>query len=554
MGIFIHLGISRAVQKKEWEKVYEETLQLVDAFPLAERRNVKCRGVDTICLVPTRERKHRYGWNNEKTRVGWCAVGDYETMHTAEEYFLSRDMIEEKDYEADAGDALLGLLPGYLDYDEGDSRFGHTYKIWGGKTQGEPYHIYILAIACLIESRLGNKAFVYGDITRAQCERAVELANMHLSEPINIPARCDMDCLRKRVSELPFAEREQLEIFESFFLGTKNSEFGQYIRTMYSEKACDEYWEKQFKNAVIGTFGFTDEIKKYLLWGFSLEKLCEFVNYNDEENISQYNKFVKGIMETKLHLKEKDCEDILEIDQNEEQPYSIYTLMAQFAFAGAKNRKVDRYIPIEEIRIVLKKGLAGKCDVDKIIDEYLAKEAELQAVKGLKNKMSEQQIEAYCEQDASEIFSEAMDIRHEILMDERKKYDILDYEDLIYYERGDTVHPRLADALQKSFSFYNNLTTEKYYMGLMEKPAIERCEWLIQKNRSILIRDKDWEKIFSDIEENEEAFARYYPMVRVRIDSEDLVYLIWAIVLNDELYSFCGEMAANELMLRNDKK
>lgn len=549
MGIFIHLGISRAVQKKEWEKVYEETLQLVDAFPLAERRKVKCRGVDTICLVPTKERKYNYGWNNEKTRVGWCAVGDYETMHTAEEYFLSRDMIQEKDYEPDAGDALLGLLPGYLHYDEEDSRFGHIYEIWGGKTQGEPYHIYLLAIACLIESRLGNKAFVYGDITRAQCERAVELANMHLSEPINIPARCEMDCLWKRVSELPFSEKEQFEIFERFFLGTKNSEFGQYIRTVYSEKVCDEYWEKQFKNAVIGTWEFTDKIKKYLLWGFSLEKLCEFVNYNDKDNIPQYDNFVKGIMDTKLHLKEKNCEDILEIDQNEEQPYSIYTLFAQFAFAGAKNRKVDRYIPIEEIRITLKKGLAGKCDVDMIIDEYLAKEAEVQAVKESKNKKSEQKTEVYCEQDASELFRETMDIQRELLMNEQTKYDISDYEDFIYYERGDTVHPRLVDALQKSFSFYNNLTAEKYYMELMGKPAMERCEWLIQKNRSILIRDKDWDKIFSDIEENEEAFARYYPMVRVRLDSENLVYLIQAIVLNDEMYRFCREMSDNELIL-----
>lgn len=40
MGIFIYLGISKAVQKQEWEEVYEETLQLVQAFPLAEKRSV----------------------------------------------------------------------------------------------------------------------------------------------------------------------------------------------------------------------------------------------------------------------------------------------------------------------------------------------------------------------------------------------------------------------------------------------------------------------------------------------------------------------------------
>lgn len=538
MGIYIYIRISKAVQKKEWQKVYKETLQLVQAFPFADEREVKCRGINTNCLVPTREREDRYGWHNEKIRVGWSTVGDYETMHTAEEYFLSGDIVEEKDYEADAGDALLGLLPGYLGYDKEDSRFGRNYKIWGNKTQGEPYHIYLLAIACLIESRLGNKAFVYGDITRAQCEKAVKLANRYLAEPIQMPARCDMDCFWKRVSELPFSEEEHLEIFECFYLGTKNREFGQYIRKMYSEKILDAYWKKKFQNIVVGTLGFAEELKNYLLWGFSLEKLCGFVNYNDKDNIPQYDTFVKEIMDTKIYLKEKNCEDVLEIDQDEEQPYSIYTVFAQFAFAGAKNTKVDRYIPIEEIRTVLKKGMDGKCDVDMIIDKYLEKEEELQALGNSKNEISDQQIEEYCKKNASELLNQAMEIHREIFMNEREKYEIVNYEDCISYKHGDTVEPRLLESLQDYFKFYNNLITEEYYEELVKKSAVERCEWLVQQNKSLLIRDKDWDKIFGDIEENEEVFARYYPMVRVRVNSRDVQYLVCAIVLNDELYSF----------------
>ena len=65
----------------------------------------------------------------------------------------------------------------------------------------------------------------------------------------------------------------------------------------------------------------------------------------------------------------------LAIDQEEAHPYGIFTLLAQFAFIGAKNKKVDRYIPIEEIRYALNRGLAGKCNVNAVIDEYLAKEA-----------------------------------------------------------------------------------------------------------------------------------------------------------------------------------
>ncbi|MBP3665063.1 MAG: hypothetical protein J6J03_07885, partial [Tyzzerella sp.] len=386
------------MQKKEWESVYEETLQLVKAFPLADKRKVNCRGINTICLVPTEEREECYGWNHEKKRTVWRVVGDYETMHTAEEYSLKRELIEDEDIETDAGDALLGVLPAYLNYDWEDPLCSHIYEIWGAKTQGEPYHIYLLAIACLIESRLKNKAFVYGDITKGQCKHAVALANKYLKEPIDIPDRCDMERLWKRIMNLPLSKREQIKAFERFYLGMKGAEFGDSVRNLCSKTVWDEYWREEFKNVSIGTYGFDEMIKKYLLWGFSLEELCSFVDYNDEKNNPQYDKFVKIIMDSKLHLQEKNCDDILEIDQDESQPYSIYTLMAQFAFMGARNKKVDRYIPIEDIRAALKRGMPECSNIDLMIDEYLEKETSV---------VTEAEGEK-SEEDASEVFREFM--------------------------------------------------------------------------------------------------------------------------------------------------
>lgn len=66
------------------------------------------------------------------------------------------------------------------------------------------------------------------------------------------------------------------------------------------------------------------------------------------------------------------------------------------------------------------------------------------------------------------------------------------------------------------------------------------CRWLVEQNRSILIRDKDWDKIIIDIEENEMSFSRYYPMVRVAINSTNLVYMTKAIILNDALFDYCS--------------
>ena len=86
MGISIHISISHSVTKEEWTAVYLETLRLVEVFPFAERRKVSVRGIDTICLIPTREREDQHRWNNEKIRTGWFADGDYESLCTAEDY------------------------------------------------------------------------------------------------------------------------------------------------------------------------------------------------------------------------------------------------------------------------------------------------------------------------------------------------------------------------------------------------------------------------------------------------------------------------------------
>lgn len=537
MGICIHMSISTAVKEQEWEKVYNETLQLVKAFSLAERRKVKCHGIETICLVPTKERKEKCGWNYEKTRIGWHASGDYETLHMAEDYFLPRDLCKADEVNPDAGDAVLGALPEYWEYDRDNPGYGQMYSLWGSKTQGEPYHIFLLAIACLIESRLGEKAFVYGDITRGQCRKAVELANKYLEKPIDIPARCDMVRFQERVSNLSYSESEQLSIFERFYLGTKDANFGQYIRDKYSEEACNSYWKDQFKHFMMDTLGLEREAKQYLLWGFDLRNLCRLVNYNDKENNPRYEKFVEMIMDAKLHQKVKNCEDILDIDQEESSPYDVNFLLARFVHAGARNRKVDRYIPIEEIRKVLKEELGDKCDVDIIIDNYLAKEEEIVDIS--KGNLNDDDIIKAYKQDAAGVFNQAMFIKKKILEEIDERYDISDCEELLYYKAGDTILPSLKEVLEKSFTFYKSMLREEYYCELMEQTAVRRCEWLVEQNRYILIRDKDWDKIFMDIKKHDEAFSRYYPMVRIKLNSEQQIYMIIAIVLNDELYNYC---------------
>ena len=536
MGIEIHLSISDSVTQQEWEAVYEETLQLVQAFPLADLRRALIKGIPVHCLVPTREQKEIGRWNRGRIDTGWSTVGDYETMMTAENYYLPRNLVDDRKAAPDGKDALLGIICDDMDEDWDDSPYKNFYTLWSNKTQGKPYHLYLLAIACLIQARLGKKAFVYGGITRGQCRKAVEMANEHLSTPIDLPDQCDMERFLRRVSALPLSKIQQLTVFTKLYLGTQDAEFGTFLRKACSEETCDAYWHKVFQKFAFGTIGFDDSLSNYLLWGFDLEKLCQLVNEKGAE-------FVKRVMDAKLHIKDKDCSDALQIDWEESRPYSVATLFAQLAFAGAKNRKVDRYIPIEEIRKSLRKGLAGHCDTDTVIDEYLAAEAEKPPIRIPKRGMSEEEIKDAYSQDAADVFSQIMEIKRQELDEERKKYVIDAYEDLIYYKKGDTMHPDIRDSLYGLFVFFEDMLQEDVYRKLMSHSAKIRCKWLVEQNEHFLFRDRDWERIFTEIEEHEESYARFYPMMRADIKSENHRFMVTAVALNDELYEYGRELA-----------
>ena len=265
--------------------------------------------------------------------------------------------------------------------------------------------------------------------------------------------------------------------------------------------------------------------------------MCEYVQFLDEEQKSQYEKLVKRIMDAKLHRKDKNTDDMLRVDQEEEEPYTIWTLMARFALGGFKNKKIDRYIPLEEIRKALKEAIGEQCNVDKIIDEYIIEENMWSEISLNEMRKNNKKLKEACEQDPSEAFSKVMNKKKEDLKEKYEKYDINESSQLKFYEKGDTLDPALAKAIGEYRAFMDSLFEEKYYKDAMEKDAQYRKEWLIENNKYILLRDKDWEKIFTDVEEHKESFASYYPAIRVDASKGDNEELLIALMTNDEFYA-----------------
>lgn len=528
MGIFVNLRVSKSVTKEEWASVYSESLKMIKKLPLAEWQDKKSiDGMKITCLVRTKEHEFSYGWNNEEKEIGWKAYGDYETLKTGECHFFPKDLVT--DYNEAADDAILACLPQCTNHDWNEDLCNQTYNIFGNKTQGEPYHMYLLAVCCMVESRLKDKAFVNGDITKGQLRKAVEIANSILKTPIDIPARCDTSRLCERVSKLNITENEKFSLFNYLYLGNKNIEFGNFIRNHFSKQVWRNYIKETLNQYHIKAIGFAGKLENFLELGFDLRTICSLINFeenqkkDDEKNC--YETFIRKVLDTKIYLKEKNTEDLLDINQDEERPYSVYTYFAQFMFAGAKNHKINVYLPIEEVRKVLKEELKGYSDTDKVIDDYLDKE---------KKKDPN-------EKDNSEMLTEILTKKNNEILKNEKEFDIPSPDYLLFYSKGNTIETVLQKSMIEYFKFMETALKEDKFTELMKKSPNERCQFLVEQNRSILIRDSDWRKIFKDIKTNDDSFKRYYPMVRVSITSDSVDALVCALIINDDLYNFVYE-------------
>lgn len=524
MGIFVSLYISDSVTDKEWEKVYEETLGLISHFPLCDIKREKIHGIDTFCLVPTQE---------DKKKLCWSTCGDYYSYKTAETHYMYRHIQKngENQHSDDIYDAILGAVPVLSD----EEREKHVFSIWGeDKTQGEPFQIFLLSVACLFEARLHEKIFTHGDITRGQLKKAVEIANKYLDSPIEMPDSCFPDRLAERIKKLNITTYDQISTLISLFLGTKDKVFGDCLRKYFSQEDLDAYWKSVFSRNYIGTTGFEKNFKNYMLWGFDFEKLMSLIDYADETGEPQYEKFINIVMDGKLHIKEKNCIDHLEIHPEEEQPYGIATLFAQIFLGGARNKKIDRYIPIDEIRFSLNKELGDKCDVNKIIDNYLKKER--------KEDMSEKSEMA---QDNSQKDDPAEEL-HQMLETERAKlvknqedYDIIVCHQALHYKKGNTISPEIEEYLKNFQKYAIDALNSQKFKEFSGKDIKDVCRIFAHRSRDFWLTKSDWERIFDEVEKDRAKIERYYPCFKLEFDSNEIIELDRALILNDELYDYC---------------
>ena len=146
-------------------------------------------------------------------------------------------------------------------------------RVFGEKTQGQPYHFAVLAAAMLVEERFPRHAMVWGDIDLGQAETARKMAAPILGRQLPLPVRVDPERLAKRLrahyrgADLPAA-------FTRVLLSDLHEHLEIMLRTFPGEPGASQWQRELAEYESPGAPGAVRELVAWLNAGRDLREAC----------------------------------------------------------------------------------------------------------------------------------------------------------------------------------------------------------------------------------------------------------------------------------------
>lgn len=356
MCIYICLDIlADKVNPKDWEKVYQESLKLIEKYPFMQVYD----GQKKYKISNFYYYDYAKEYIDENGNYLWSVCGNIDLLEEAGTFSLYKDV---SFYYTKKKSNINDIFERSFDASE---NIGIS-KVFYSATNGFDYQNYILAIACLIVSRFPKYTQLYGDISIEQINSAVKWVNQYLEIPISAPDTTDKDKLFKRLCKI---SSDKVWIYQAFRKYSLNSfyapETGKFIRDNFDKKIYYNDFFKRFKLYDFSTIGFYKEFNQFLSMGFSVEMLCDICILDRCKPITDVESFIKYLLKSRI-TEEKNYEYV----EAEDIKISKIIRMVSDAF----NKNVKRYIPIENFRQILNSKFKNICNVNEIIDNniYLA--------------------------------------------------------------------------------------------------------------------------------------------------------------------------------------
>lgn len=200
MGLYINLVVNfDDIDDKKWEKTYEESVEMLQKFPIPLIRLEYEEINGSKRIVATEDIVQDKGLETEH----WHICGDWESEQRAESFLLYRyqkaryNNRPNNNRPKPKANNILWAPKDSINY-----RYAWGADIFGDKTQGRPYHLAMLAVGILFENRFPGSIFVTGNINKEQAEGILPWMNSVLKEPIKLPIGTDGERLYKKLQEL----------------------------------------------------------------------------------------------------------------------------------------------------------------------------------------------------------------------------------------------------------------------------------------------------------------------------------------------------------------
>lgn len=344
MGLFIHLIVNfDDIDDKKWEKTYEESLEMLQQFPIplvtvkAEKINGKKRCVATEDIVENEGLKDEH----------WSICGDWDSEQLAENFFLYRYQKARYDnIQKQESKNILWAPKGSI-----DSFYARGNNIFGNKTQGRPFHLAVLAVGILFENRFPNNIFVTGDISKTQAEGILPWMNSVLKEHLKLPIVTDGERLYKKLNELYDEPNLVIERFKTLYSESKEAESNILFKHANREFVLQSFVKSLCQYTSITQLGAIKIISKFLVATQDVKQLIELIlQVGKNRNEFGLEELLRILVKRFITVEKKERELLKLFVDPEERLATIEAVFAQtFMKLGGAPETIDFYIDSAEL-------------------------------------------------------------------------------------------------------------------------------------------------------------------------------------------------------------
>lgn len=503
MGIYITLKrVSDGITDHEWEEVYKETLIALKNYPFADK-----------VLAKTYNGKKYYQADCAKERDlsplcegrGWHTIGDLETCQYGESFVLLADNnYYKRKQETQAVQDIIKCVTG-------DKK---CVTVWDSKTQGEPYHIPLLAIGCLIEDRLEGKVIMQGNIRQFEVEEGCKWINKYVDKEVGYPVIADPQKLITRLQRIYSKTEDQLKHFYNLYIDVLEDKVRGVLEQALGKDVLRQYYQEQLDTSEVDTKEFVLVAEQMLKIGYRLEEVAAAFKHSKARSRYEIETFIRYILNERISVCFLPKEEV----------YTLCNVGGQmvFMFDAIMGYNRNKYELTEEERVCLANRLkAIFLEYTNAIDDIITEAIE-------KKKEKVQCYEAYLD-----MLNAKLDQQREYLED----YDIVAIEELIDWEKGDTMSPDIEEWLKEVAQILQIADEELKEMNELLKKlrASDTLEYMLREESSKFLLPKVFWEYINENRKNDKVLMVIVILLRVDVTDANTYNLIKYILCNPKL-------------------